>query len=162
MSDYNTNYDSNEEPQWNPMVSKFTSILAGNVPGDDEIKTIRVGNAPKKYQEEIANAEVKVDLSDTDTTSIVPFTHYDTYNDKENGNLHCIEEWRRMHPKDKQLTKVQVNWLTGKVTVLKQITEAQKVHDRREGRATQKPYQREDFDLNKPGAFRRAMKKAFL
>lgn len=159
MSDYN-DY-RNDEPEWNPMVPKFTTILAGNIPGDDEIKNIRVGNAPKKYQEEVANSEVKLDLSDTDTTGIVPFKHYDTYPDKANDDIRCIEEWRRKHPIDKQLTKVQVNWLTGEVVVLKQVTEAQRGHDLREGRATKKPYQREVFDLNKPGHIRRAMKKAF-
>lgn len=158
MSDYNSN-NTTDEPQWNEYVVQFTSILAGNIPDNAGIKQIRVGNAPKKYQEEIANSEPKVDLSDT--SDILPFTHYNTYNDKENNDIQCIEEWRRIHPMDKQLTKVQVNWLTGKVSVLKQITEAQKGHDRREGQVSGKNYQREDFDLNKPGGFKRAMLKAF-
>lgn len=157
MSDYNSDY-TNDEPKWNEFAGQFTTILAGLVPDNDAIKKIRVGNAPKKYKDEIANSDAKVDLSDT--TDIVPFTHYNTYNDKDNDNVQCIEEWRRYHPLDKQLTKVQVNWITGKVTVLKQITEAQRGHDRREGQATSKNYQRDDFDLNKPGDIKRAMRKA--
>lgn len=77
-----------------------------------------------------------------------PFTYFNTFES-------VIEEWRRNHPKDNQLTKVQVNFETGDITIFKKLTEVEVATNRGRQWSTKR------FNLNRPSDMQRAVIHSF-
>lgn len=150
---------SHPNDQWHPMAAQLGSLLKGELPDPDSVQKIRLANAPKKFHEEIL-AQEKPKVPVLGIEGLEPFHHHNTYKDPDTGE-EVVEEWRRNHQADNQLTKVQINWRTGKVAIIKQVTEAQKRHDRKEGKAGKGDWIRRDYDLNRPNDLKRIIAEAF-
>lgn len=84
----------------------------------------------------------------------VPFTYVNTYND-------VVEEWMRKHPMDGQVTKVQVNFETGDVVVIKALNTSEIEARRAKGYANAKTKSTKKFNLSAPNAVRNAASAAF-
>lgn len=135
------------EVEYHPFARVFTDLLEGKTPDTATVQDIKVKNAPKRGIPEGTETEVSVDDHDLD---VEPFYFHNTFED-------VVEEWRRRHPKDDQLTKVQVNFVTGEVTVFKKLNAAEIANRRKAG----KGWDIKKFDMNGINGVRNAASYAF-
>lgn len=115
--------ESNEVMKQNQQARTFTNLLEFKDPEGDPL--------PKDFLESSEDP--------------APFTWFNTFDE-------VVEEWRRNHSKDGQLTKVQVNFDNGEVSIFKKMNPTQVQQDSR-GRQ----WQSKRFNLNRTGDARRAV-----
>lgn len=138
-----------ETTEFHPFARVFTDLLEGKTPDASTVKDIKIRTAPRKGVPQGEEADVEVNVADAPL--IEPFHYFNTFDE-------VTEEWRRDHPKDGQLTKVQVNFNTGEVTVFKKLNAAEIANRRRK---SAKGWDSKVFSLDAPEGVRRAASYAF-
>lgn len=140
-----------EEVIYHEFARIFTDLLEGQTPDKSVVQDIKVRNAPKRAKVEATEEVEDIDL--TEAPLIPPFHFVDTYEGVK-------EEWRRNHPRDGQLTTVQVDFITGDVNIRKKLNAAEKAHGNK-NRGGGREWDSKKFNLSAPNGVRNAASYAF-